>query len=218
MKVFIFGIGPFAEQVTYFIRKYTHWEICAYVVDAEYKQGDVFLGIPLLDTKKAVCCYPPERAAVVLALGFREMCQVRAQKYEFFKKLGYSFPNLIHPSDVIEDCKMGEGNILLAKVCIGPFSEIGNANVFNEGCILAHNNHIYDFNWFAPGVTTGGGVVVKSHVFAGLGAVIRSGKCVNHYSLIGAGCYIDRDTEEKKVYVPVRSICLEGKTCFDMHL
>jgi len=56
-----------------------------------------------------------------------------------------------------------------------------------------------------PGATICGRVTVCEHCFIGSNATIRDNLKISNQSLVGAGAFIDSDTEPHSVYMPAKS-------------
>ena len=60
--------------------------------------------------------------------------------------------------------------------------------------------------------------MIRNNCFFGNNCTIKNGIEIKDKTLIGAGCYISKGTDEEGVYVPQRSIKLENKSSLDINL
>ena len=215
-KCIIFGMTIFTKMLRFYIDTYSDMEVVAYAVDEKYKEVDIWDDLPAVAFEKLRIEYPADQHVLVIGTGYSQMNNLRKQKYEEGKSMGYSIEGFIHPSVVQHLVKCGEGNIVLEGAILGYKVKLGNCNIIWNGCNISHESEIGDFNYFSPGVTTGGKTLVKNNCFFGMNATIRGARTIENYTLLGAGCYMNDDTEEYGVYVPARSICLNNKKSTDM--
>lgn len=209
-QLLIFGKGTFARLMHYYIDRYFECKPSAFVVDKPYVDGESFDGLPLLDTETAVERFEPSQTGVILALGYKEMNNVRKRMYVFFKTRGYSLPNFIHPSVLSEASSIGDGNLILEGAVLSPFSKIGDGNIIWNGCLVAHDVRVGSFNTLCGGSLLAGFSEVADNCFIGARAVLRDFAKVASYTFVGASSYINEDTAEKSVYLPPKSKWLKG--------
>lgn len=209
----IFGTTNFGKMMRYYLEEYAGVQVEAYILDKEYIQSGLFDNLPVLPFEKCKELFPPEFYTMLLALGYKKMNQPREQKFWEAKARGYEIQSFVHPSAVISsNAKLGEGNIILEQSVIAYGVTIGRGNIIWNGCNLSHESTIGDFNYFSPGVILGGETIVRSRCFFGLNASVRGANTVEDRSLIGAGAFVNKGTESGGVYVPARTVKLEGKT------
>ena len=106
----------------------------------------------------------------------------------------FEFVSIVHPSVVIgKNVKIGIGTVIMAGCCINPDSRIGDHCIINTCSSIDHDNKIEEFAGIAPGVVTGGNVVVGRLSFVGLGTKIIQKVNVGSNSIIGAGSTVIHD-------------------------
>lgn len=215
-KYIIFGATYYSEMLSYYVERYDQVEVSAFTVDERYRTSNELYGKPLIGFEEIERSYPPEIHEILVALGYQGMNGLRAKKFQEVKKKGYKIASFIHPMCHIEDVQLGEGNIILENVSLGYHVKIGDGNILWNGCNISHHCEIGNFNFFAPSSVLAGKVSVKNHCFFGINSTVKGGLVVQPYSLIGAGCYLNQDTEEKGVYVPERSKKLSNKISLDL--
>lgn len=216
MDVVIIGIGEFANMIAEFIEKYDKKKVIAFSLNKDYIKDEFAYGKRVVAYEDLKQYFDVDKIELVIAVGYKKMNDIRKKFTEQILNDGYKLANFIHPSAfVASSAKIKQGNIILESAIISENVIIGNSNIIWNGCNISHNCIIGDYNYLAPSVTMGGCVSIKSNCFFGLSSIILSGKKIESYTLAGAGSYIANDTEEYSVYVPQRSIKLEGKTPYD---
>lgn len=208
-KVIIFGLNKLSEIVAYHLEKDERYELVAFTVDEQFIDKEVFMEKPIIPFSTLVTGYPAAEYKIILTIGYSNMNNVRMQKFDELRKLHYKVENYIHPSVQTFQEHIGEGNIILENCTIGPFVELGDGNIIYPSTTIAHHTRIGDFNFFSIGCAVAGGVCIQNNSFLGINCTIRDNVKVADYTLVGAGAYIDRNTDAYGAYVPERTIKLE---------
>lgn len=215
-KILVLGAGSYARTVTFYATRVMDWLIEAYVADNEFISQESFMGKPLIAFEKVESVYPPEEFSMLMAIGYRNMNERRKQKFLQAKKKKYYFENLIHPTAILNNTVLSEGNVILENVIIEPNSKIGSNCVFWSGAFVAHDCIIASHNFLSAFSLVAGFSVIEEGCFMGVHTTVRDGITIAHHTLIGAGAYVSKPTNPYDVVVPARSITLEGKYSLDM--
>ncbi len=210
-NLIIFGNNKLSLLMLEYIQKYTDYNVCAFCVDKAYLQGETYGGYPNIPFEEIENFYQKDDFDILICIGNNKMNDIRKAKYLDIKKKGYSIAQFIHPTVHLETDEIGEGNIILENVSLGMDAKLGNCNVLWNGCNFSHGVQIGDFNYIAPTIVAGN-AKIGNNCFICVGSSIRSGISVADYSMIGAGCYLNNDTEPYDVYVPARSVKLNKKS------
>lgn len=216
-KILIFGINRYAELLSEYMME-DGMPVSAFVVDEKYGMGQtMFQNRPVVFTENVQNECPPEEYQAIFALGYTKMNELRQIKQRKFREMGYEIIGYRHPSALILTDEIGEGNVFLENVTIGKHTKIGEGNVFYPCAHVAHHSQVGDFNFFAISCSVAGSVQLGNNCFLGNNCTLKNGIKVHDHTLVGAGCYLADDTEYGGgVYVPARSILLEGKNSMDM--
>lgn len=218
-KVVLFGLGQFADMMYSYLHAQAGYQICAFTVDRQYLLPSMqYNGLPVVAFEELREHYPPEEYGLFLCLGHTDMNRARRDKFREAKKMGYRILSYTHPTATVLTEDFGEGNIILENATIGAFCTIGKGNVFWPCSHIAHHTSIGDFNFFTISVAVAGNIHIHNNCFFGNNCTIKNGIDIADYTLVGAGCYVSKSTKAHGVYVPARSVCLEGKTSDDFHL
>lgn len=197
-KIFIYGAGKIAESVSYYFNRDSDFEIAAYVIDDEFYKEDSFLNKPLLKLSDINSKFNPKDYKVFVAVGYQSMNAFRADKYLYFKKLGYNFVSYVSPF-VKGNFAYGENTIIMDNAIIQPCANFGN-NVFVwGGALVGHHTNVEDNVWLTGGCLIGGASNIGANSFIGLGAIISNEMIVGAKSLIGANSLVSKNLTEKSV-------------------
>jgi FlaA1/EpsC-like NDP-sugar epimerase len=58
-KVIIFGADQFAELIFHFLKNDRRYQVCAFCVDAEYRDSERKFGLPVVEFEKVEKLFPP---------------------------------------------------------------------------------------------------------------------------------------------------------------
>lgn len=215
--IIVFGNTEYSYMIAKYIEELNGNKIIAFTVDKQYIDKPYLHELPVIPFENIENQSAIENVEFIIGVGYKSMNSVREKIYNILKKKNYQVGSFIHPKAIIETNNIGEGNIVLSGAYIGKNVEIGNANIFWNNCNISHDISIGDFNYFAPSSTFGGFVNIKNNCFFGLNCIVKNGISVSSSSLIGAGAYLDVDTDPFDVYVPPRSLKLKYKSV-DMNI
>lgn len=216
-RTLIFGVNALAQQLYEWMTE-DGIVVEAFVIDEKYKREESwFCGRPIVYTHNLLRDYPTERYHLIIALGYGKMNTGRKEKYRELKEMGYDIIGYRHPTALILTDEIGEGNLFFENVTVGKHAQIGDGNIFRPCSFLAHHAKIQDFNFFAISSSIAGSVQIGSNCFFGNNCTVKNRIRIDDYTLVGAGCYLSKDTKGPNgVYVPARSVLLEGKNSIDM--
>jgi len=212
-KLVIFGAGDIARLANYYFTHDSDYEVAAFTVDREYRSGDKFLGLPLINFEDITKCYPPAEHEMFVALSYTKMNKIRAERYLRAKEMGYKCANYIssHCTFLTQE-PAGENCFILEDNTVQPFVAIGNNVTLWSGNHIGHDSIIADHCFISSHVVVSGHVRIGSYCFIGVNATLRNGIVIAPETLIGAGAVIMKDTVEKDVYVSRRAELLPKKS------
>ncbi len=209
-KLVIFGTGDIAVLAHYYFEKDTEYEVVAFTVDAEYIDKDQLEGIPVYDFEKIEQLLHPGDCDMFIALSYAEMNKLRESKYKAAKDKGYRLASYISSyCTYLSQFDPGDNCFIFEDNTIQPFVKIGNNVTIWSGNHIGHHSEIQDHNFISSHVVISGHCVVESYCFVGVNSTIGHQVRIKKETLVGAGAIITKDTEEKGVYVPAKSVKLE---------
>lgn len=189
--VIIIGNGGHASVLveTLLIQKR---EIIGYTAPSNEK---VFLGLLYLGTDDIIADnYNSDEVELVLGLGTVTNSTVRKNIFVYFKSLGFSFANVIHPAAIISfSTQMGKGIQVMAGTIIQANASIGDNSIINTGSIIDHDCRIGMHAHIAPGSTLSGGVQIGDGCHIGVGTSIIQSISIGNETTIGAGSVVVKD-------------------------
>lgn len=161
------------------------------VVDKDLGAGDTWEGIPVIGNDDVLAGSPPGVCALVNGLGANPDVCARNALFARFRRAGFSFPSLVHPSAVIaRNAAVGSGTQVMAGAVLQGGSSLGENCVVNTRAVVEHHCRIADGVFVGPGAVLCGDAWIGEDVFIGAGAVVLPGIHVGRGSVVGAGAVV----------------------------
>lgn len=205
-KLFIFGISDFALSAMQYFLERTEWDIKGFVVDAEYKDKEVFCNCPVYDLDECEKVFPPDEYACFVAAGYRGMNQVRKEKIKYFKSRGYLLPSYIDPScQRFSNVSIGDNCFIMENVVLQPGVVVEDGVYMGSGVCIGHDTVIKQCAFIAIGAMIAGFVTIGGNSFIGANATVNNGLTIAEYTLLGAGAYVTKGTTQYGVYLAEHS-------------
>lgn len=205
-RLVIFGAGVIARMAHFYFTRDSDHEVAAFVVDAAYRKGDTFQGLPLTDAEAVLTRFPPSEYDMFVALGYGQMNRARAAKYEAMKAAGYRLVSYVSSKcTYLSETPPGDNCFILEDNTIQPFVRIGNDVTLWSGNHIGHDATLEDHCFITSHVVISGFVRVGAYSFIGVNSTLRNEISIGAATLIGAGSIVMKDTKPRSVYVPDRT-------------
>ena len=212
-KLIIFGAGDIAQIANYYFKIDSEHEVVAFTVDKAYMNGNEYEGLPLVAFEEIASAYPPDSHQMFIALSYSKMNKIREAKYYDAKDKGYKLVSYISSRcTYLSQYEHGDNCFIFEDNTIQPFVRIGNNVTLWSGNHIGHHSVIKDHNFISSHVVISGHCTIESNCFLGVNSSLAHNVIVAKETLLGAGAIISKNTEEKGVYVPARSIKLDKQS------
>ena len=209
-KLIIFGSGEIAQIANYYFEIDSEHEVVAFTVDRAYIKEESFEGKSVIPFEDISEKYPPEEYQLFIALSYAQMNKVREEKYNQAKKLGYTLATYISSKcSYLSQYPCGDNCFIFEDNTIQPYVKIGNNVTLWSGNHIGHHSVIKDHNFISSHVVISGLCTIESNCFLGVNSTLSHKVTLAKETLLGAGAIIAKNTEEKGIYVPPRSIKLD---------
>jgi sugar O-acyltransferase (sialic acid O-acetyltransferase NeuD family) len=117
----------------------------------------------------------------------------KSKIYTKIKHFNLDFPNIIHPSSIIDrSAKLGQGNIINPYCVIGPNSHIGDFNLLTSYSFISHDCKIGNYNFFSTAGLSGDVFVGNSNFF-GIRSTVIPSITIGNENTIQAGMTVDKN-------------------------
>ena len=197
----IFGTGDFAEVAHAYLRRDPRFELAAFTVNQRYIETPKRFGLDVVPFEQLESRFPPDAAAMFVAVGFSRLNQARTQVYQECKRLGYELISYVSPQAMrFDDVKVGDNCFIFEGNVIQPYVEIGNNVVIWCGNHIGHHAVIGDNCFIASHAVISGRVRIGDNCFVGVNATIRDGVTVGRDCIVGAGALVVKNAADRAVF------------------
>ena len=175
-RIVLVGAGGMLSNVIS-IARYSGYSIVG-VLDDNLPKGSLIDDIPVIGslTDSPQLVYESGVRKAFVSFASPNNRARRLEVFKFLKKTGFQLPNLLHPNAFIDDAVvMGEGNLVLEGVTIGPNVKIGDLNYINSKSTLTHHISVGDNCHIAPGAIIAGNIEIGCSSLIGMGVTTVSG-------------------------------------------
>jgi sugar O-acyltransferase (sialic acid O-acetyltransferase NeuD family) len=202
----IFGAGDIARLADFYFTRDAGRKVAAFTVDREFRRGDEFAGRPLVDFEGLEASHPPSDFDLFVALSYRGLNRLRAEKYAQARGRGYTLPSYVSSRcSLLTEEPVGDNCFILEDNTIQPFVTIGNDVTLWSGNHVGHDSVIEDHCFVSSHVVISGHVRIGAYCFLGVNATLRNSITLAPRTLVGAGAIVMKSTREADVYVPERT-------------
>lgn len=208
-KIVVFGLGDIAQLANYYFDIDSNYEVVAFTVDADYLK-DEFEGKPVIAFEEVESKYPTSEYKMFIALSYAQMNKLRELKYNEAKAKGYELVSYVSSKcSYLSQFKHGDNCFILEDNTIQPFVKIGDNVTLWSGNHIGHHSTIESNNFISSHVVVSGHCTIKTNCFLGVNAAIGHQVTIGKETLLGAGAVVSKNTDEKSIYVPSRSVKLD---------
>ena len=200
-KIIVLGAGGHAKIIIDILESGTYYT--EGLVNAE-GEGEC-LGKPVLGTDEVLTSlYNKGITNAAIGIGNVGNPEIRNKVYENAKKIGFAFPNVIHPSAVIAgSARLGEAGVFAAGCVVNPEAEIGDNVIVNTNATVEHDVKLGYGVHIAPGAVVLGAAEIGDNTFIGAGAVINPMCKVGKNCIVGSGAVVIKDVPDNSTVVGV---------------
>jgi len=206
-KVFLVGNTTNARLVKYYLDIDSEYEVVAFVVNRKYIDEPEIEGLPVIPFEEIIQRFPPSEYFALVAIGYKKMNKIREQLYLQCKGMGYTMASYISSHAIyLSQFQTGDNCLILEGNIIQPYVRIGNNVVIWSGNNIAHHAVIEDHCYITTNIAVSGKVRVMRNCFIGTNSTLNHNITLAPETLVGAGSIVMKDTLEKEVYLPSRSV------------
>ncbi len=138
--------------------------------------------------------HAPDAVQMINGLGSSAAATARAEIFRRFRKAGYRFADVRHPSAIVSpSARTGAGLQALAGCLINSEARLGDNVLINSHAVVEHHCDIGDHCHVASGAVLCGGCQLEAGVHVGAGAVVKQGVHIGAGAVIAAGAVVIAD-------------------------
>lgn len=205
-KMVIWGTGEIGRLAKYYFDHDSEYEVVGFTADDEFVIDEKCDGLPVVPLSKVKDEFPPNKFVMHVALSYKKLNQVRAQKYNQAKALGYSLASYVCSKSVFwSDLSIGDNCFILENQTIQPTVKIGNNVMVWSGNHIGHGTSIGDHTYISSHVCISGHVQIGTHCFLGVNSAIKDFNKIGNSVFIGMGSVVTCDIGDGGMVVNAKS-------------
>jgi sugar O-acyltransferase (sialic acid O-acetyltransferase NeuD family) len=215
-KVFIVGMGEFAEIAYEYFTHDSDFEVVGFCVNREYIKSDNLCGLPVLAYEDVEQNYPKDEYFAFIGIPASDMNRTRTRFYNDLKSKGYRFATYVSSKAFAwHNAVIGENTFIFENNTIQPFVTVGNNCILWSGNHVGHRTVIQDNCFITSHAVISGYCDIGAGSFVGVNATLNDNVKIAPNCLIGSGSLIVKNTEPEKIYVGSPARAVPGKSSFD---
>ncbi len=200
----IYGASDYALEVAWTVEEHNKsmaemnhhkWKLVGFLDDDEKKDA--------LGDKTWLSKNNPKDYYFHVAIGNPK---AKKEVVEYLDSFGVKYANIVHPSVIMPEIKLGNGCYIGAGNILTVGVELRDHVIINLGCTIGHKTSIGKYSCINPGCNISGGTTIEEGVYVGTNAVILQNRKIGKYSIIGASAMVNKDvlSYSKVMGVPAR--------------
>lgn len=201
-KLVIFGTGQIAEVAYEYFKYDSEYDVVAFTLDESFIESETKEGLPVVPFERVERFFPPDDYQMFIAISYRDMNNLRAQKFFEAKRKGYKMATYVSSHAFVwRNVKIGEGSFIFENNVLQPFVTVGNNTIIWSGNHIGHHSKIGNHCFITSHVVISGNVEVGDYTFIGVNATIANNVKIGERNFIGAAALISRNTKPNSTYV-----------------
>lgn len=200
----MFGTGTHAINIYYHLIHDSPYEIIAFTIDDHVwnSSTSTICGLPVVPFSEAIHCYPSKEYKMCVAVSFRDVNKLRAEKYHQVKSYGYELISYVSSrARVWPEVEVGDNTFILDNSLVLPCAKIGCDVVLASGSVVSHHAEVGDHSFIAANAVILGSAVIEPFVVLGANSTVNDRVVVARECIIDSGVTIHKRTKEKGVYL-----------------
>lgn len=178
-KLLLVGAGGFGRVV---LEHASSIYDCAFLDDGEQTVVD---GVPIIGKTSDMASFYPEYKLLLVTIGNN---MLRERLYQKAASIGYSFPNIIHPTAYVSPhAHIGYGCVILNNAVVQNNARCGNGCILNPGVELHHDSTIGSYCLVYTNSVVRSLTHVGDRVWIGSTATVSTSAIVPDDAIIGDG-------------------------------
>jgi sugar O-acyltransferase (sialic acid O-acetyltransferase NeuD family) len=200
--VVVFGAGKIAHVAHVALTEDPRFRVVGFTCDSEFVTGEQYRGLPLVEFDRVTEVFPPGSVAMLVALGYQQLNDIRTERLAAARELGYEISTFIDPrAYVASDAQVGENCFVAGSAVVQPGVTIGDNVFVFGGAVVGHHSTVGDNCWIVSHASVMGGATLGSNCFMGPNATVVNEITVGDRCFLGANALITADLAAGSVAV-----------------
>lgn len=192
-KLIIIGTSTTAKHLYDFVKYHGLFDVIGFAVNSTYKNSDSFCNLPVFDLENLNQELKEVNFKVFVAMLWNKLNSERRKVYEFCKKKGYEFVNVISPLSIVRSEIKGDNCWIHDFVVIQNDAIIESDVMIMSQSVIGANTQIGPHCFFGAKSIFGGGSIVGEQSFIGLNATVFDDTTIGKKCIIGACSAVKRN-------------------------
>ncbi|MHC4593558.1 MAG: acetyltransferase [Planctomycetota bacterium] len=172
------------------------------IVDKEEKRGQKVSGYEIIACDEDLPELVKDCKYFLITIGEIKGADKRAEKFEYLKRLGATFPTIVSPSAYVSmSASVDEGTIIMHRALVNTGAAIGKNCIVNTGAIIEHDVRIGNHCNISTGVVVNGECSVGERTFIGSNSTTLNNITVAKSTIIGTGSSVIKSINVSGTYV-----------------
>jgi len=201
-KLLIFGTGEIGSLARFYFDHDSPYEVVGFTADDTFVSTREFQGLPLVPFSEVKKSFPPGEVDIHVALSYRKLNQVRAERYKAVKATGYQLASYLSSKSVFwNNLSVGENCLILENQTIQPGVDIGSNVMIWSGNHLGHESKIRDHAYISSHVCISGHAEIGAYSFLGVNSAVKDFVKVGNEVFVTMGANVTKDVPDGSVVV-----------------
>lgn len=201
-RIVLFGAGKIADAVYAALAQDPSVDVVGFTVDREFLPAGNLHGLPVVAFDEVATSFPPNKNAMLVAVGYQSLGKLRAGRCAEARAKGYRLTSWVSPAaHVPPGCTLGENCVVMPGAALQAFVTLHDDVFIWHNTVVGHHATIGAHGWLASNCTISSAAVLGPYCFVGVNAAIGHNLTIGANSLIGAGAIVTRSTEPNGVYI-----------------
>jgi len=198
----IFGTGDLGMLAHCYFSSDSDFEVAAFTVDRERRDGSSLLGIPVVAFDELEARFPSRDHWLFVAIGYTQLNEPRAERCALARKMGYRLASYVGSRSITwPDLILGDNCMVMDGVIIQPGTRLGKGVIVWSGAFIGHHANIGDNSFVSAQAVLAGRVRLGTRCFVGINATVRENIHLGDSSIVGAAGLILADSKAETVYI-----------------
>ena len=187
-RLVVFGSKEMARLARFYFEHDSCYDVVAFTVDDAHVDVAEIEGLPLVAWSEINARFPPGDHDMFVALSYRGLNRLRAEKFAQAKAAGYRLATYLCSKAVTwPDLVAGENCFVLENQTVQPTCQLGDNVYLWSGNHIGHSSVIEDHVYLASHIVVSGHCRIGARSFLGVNATLRD------FITVGADCFIAMD-------------------------
>jgi sugar O-acyltransferase (sialic acid O-acetyltransferase NeuD family) len=211
-KLIIYGNGDIAEIASNYFNNSIDYNIECFAVDDDHHDQNTFLGKPLIKFSNLKKNYSSDIYYIHIALSYKELNQIRFNKFNIFKNLNYKFASYISDKIICGiNVKFGENCFIQENQVIQDNVTIGNNVIMWAGNHLGHSTKVGSQTYLSSHVVIAGHVEIGERCFFGVNSTVKDFVKIGDDCLIGMSSKVMSNIKSGSIVIERASEIIDSK-------